>query len=84
MLISLSRSSSSAIACTIIVSTLSGENLSLNLEPVSTVSFKQGTVPGERVGETELHRADVLGVDVAEQGRKLSADSTVEVVHGGV
>jgi len=31
MLISLSRSSSNAIACTTMVSTLSGENLSLNL-----------------------------------------------------
>lgn len=40
--------------------------------------------PGEGVGETELHGADVLGVDVVEEGGELGSDSTVEVVDGRV
>ena len=34
--------------------------------------------------ETELHSADVLGVDVAKQGGELSSDSSVEIVDGRV
>jgi hypothetical protein len=40
--------------------------------------------PRNGVGETELHGTDVLGVDVAEQGRDLGPDTTVEIVDGRI
>lgn len=40
--------------------------------------------PGDGVRETELHGADVLGVDVVEERGELGADSTVKVVDGRV
>jgi hypothetical protein len=51
----------------------------------SGVSSSMGWyVPRERVGETELHGANVLGVDIVEEGRELGTDTTVEVLDGRV
>jgi len=59
MLISLSRSSRSAIACTIMVSTLSGENLSLNLQKRMLV-FDQKSWVSEVYREREWLRPKLM------------------------
>jgi hypothetical protein len=76
------------------VSTLSGENLSLNLRVSEERSSGQlssllrspqtRNAPGDRVGKTKLHGGDVLGVDITKQSRQLSPDSTVQIVDGGI
>ena len=78
MLISLSRSSSSAIACTIIVSTLSGENFSLNLRHNLVIIWgKEAAVhlPGKGVTETQAHCCQIFRVESIQKSSKLAPNT---------
>ena len=78
MLISLSKSSSSAIAWTTIVSTLSGENFNLNLQRNSVVQWGKEAVvhlPRERVAETQAHCRQIFRVESIQKSRELASNT---------
>lgn len=67
------------MACTTMVSTLSGENFSLNLhedEIDECPKFSCQDEPRKRMTETETHRRQILGVKTVQKRGELTPDTT--------